>query len=525
MTNQMCNGLFDQLKQMRQSSAPMKLSVLLTLLLAARALAQTNAPPVRLISLQDCIQDALAKNLDLRIARFDPKQKQLDLKAAYADYDPLFFLGGQHSYSRSGGGLDPTTHLPTPTSQTDSDGFSSSLSGNNGGGASGLTPWGTRYGLQGNISESSGTISGFPFDQSRGGASASLTQPLLKNFWIDSTRLNIRVGKNRVKYSELGLKQTIMSTATTVEKAYYDLIAARENVKVQEKAVEIAVALLNENNKRVELGAMTPLDAQDAEAQAASTQAALIRAQQALGTQLEVLKGLIGDNFAAWADVDLVPVESLNTNRESFDLQQSWTTALTERPDLRQSKLDVEQQGITLKYNRNQMFPELDIVGSYGHNASGAREFSGAFDQLGNGSQPSYYYGAQISFPLLNIGARTAYKKGKLTLDALLLELKKLEQSVMIQVHNDIGTINASYDNLEATRKAREFAEASLGAEQTKLQNGKSTTFTVLQKQSLLTTSRASEIQALADYNKALAQLSLDKARTLERLGINLEVK
>ncbi len=498
----------------------MKIPVLLALLIGAgvRATAQTNAPEARAISLQDCIQDALAKNLDLRIARYSPQQAQLDLAAAYAGYDPIFSMGGQHNYSRSGGGIDPVTRLPTPTSQTDSDSFSSSM-------VNGLLPWGTTYSFQGNVSETYGQIGGSPTDQSRGSASVTLAQPLLKNFWINGTRLNIRVGKNRVQYSELALRQSIMFTATTVEKAYYDLIAARESVKVQEKAVEIASALLNENKKRVEFGAMTPLDAQDAEAQVASSQAALIRAQQALGTQLEILKGLISDNFAAWSELDLLPVDTLTTNRQSFELQQSWGTALARRPDLLQSKLDVERQGVTLKYNRNQLFPELDLVGSYGHNASGAREFSGAFNQIGNGSQPAYYYGAQISFPLTSTGARAAYRKGKLTLETLLLDLKKLEQSVLIQVHNDIGTVNADYDGLMASRKAREFAEAALEAEQVKLQNGKSTTYTVLQKQRDVTAARASEISALTAYNKALSQLSLDKAETLDRLGINLEVK
>jgi outer membrane protein len=519
MMNPVLNGLFDQIKKMRHPCAFMKFLALLTAWFAiASASAQTNALKVRMISLQDCIQDALSKNLDLRIARYTPSQAKLDLSAAYAGYDPLFFLGGQHSYSRTGGGIDPTTHLPLPTSQTDSDGFSSSL-------VNGLAPFGTTYSLQGNLSESSGTIAGSPFDESVGSASITLAQPLLKNFWIDGTRLNIRVGKNRLKYSELGLKQTIMTTVTTVEKAYYDLIASRENVKVQEQALDLANAVLNENNKRVQFGAMTPLDAQDAEAQVASTQATLFLAQQSMQTQLEVIKSLISDDFAAWSDVDLVPVDTLSTNRQVFDLQQSWTTALTGRPDLLQSKLDLEQQGFVLKYNRNQLFPELDLVGSYGHNASNVREYSGAIQQLGNGVQPFYYYGAQISFPLANIGARAAYKKSKLTMDTLLLELKKLEQTIVIQVHFDIGTVNADYDNLIASHKAREFAEASLTAEQTRLQNGKSTTFTVLQKQSLVTSSRASEIQALTDYNKALAQLSLDEAKTLERLGINVDVK
>ena len=498
----------------------MKISAMLALVigLAAGAPAQTSTPEARAISLQDCIQDALAKNLDLRIARYSPRQAQLDLVAAYAGYDPTFFLGGQHNYSRSGGGIDPNTHLPTPTSQLESDSLSSSM-------LNGLLPWGTTYTLQGNLSETYGRIAGTPTDQSRGSASITLTQPLLKNSWINGTRLNIHVGKNRLKYSELTLKQNIMNTATAVEKAYYDLITARENVKVQEKAVEIAAALLNENKKRVEFGAMTPLDAQDAEAQVASSQAALIRARQVLGTQLEYLKSLISDDFAAWSNVYLVPVDPLTTNKQSFDLQQSWNTALTQRPDLLGAKLDVERQGVTLKYNRNQLFPELDLVGSYGHFASGAREFSGAIDQLGNGSQPGYYYGAQISFPLVGTGARAAYRKSKLTLETLLLDLKKLEQNILIQVHNDVGTIDADYDDLEASKKAREFAEAALEAEQVKLQNGKSTTYTVLQKQRDVTTARANEIAVLAAYNKALSQLSLDLAQTLDRLGINLEVK
>ncbi len=496
----------------------MKISAMLVVALGlgASAPAQTHSPEVRRISLQDCIQAALAKNLDLRIARYSPQQARLDLTAAYAGYDPTFFLGGQHGYSLSGGGYSSVTSTNTLPSTSSRDDLNSSLKGK--------LPWGLGYTLSGDVSETSG-FQKQPFDQSAGSTTIEVKQPLLKNFWIDDTRLAIRVNKNKFRQSELGLKQTIMNTATTVEQAYYDLIAARESVKVQEKAVEIAAALLNENNKRVEFGAMTPLDAQDAEAQVASSQAALIVEQQALNKKLETLKGLISDDFAAWSEVDLVPVDTLTTNRQSFDLPHSWNTALTGRPDLLQARLDVENQGVTLKYNRNQLFPELDLVGSYGHNASGAREFSGAIGQLGSGSQPAYFYGAQISFPILNTAARAKYRQGKFTLETLLLTLKKKEQDVLIAVHTDIGAINADYDNLGASRKAREFAEAALEAERIKLQNGKSTTYTVLQKQRDVTTARASEISALTAYNKALSQLSLDQAQTLERLGINLDVK
>ena len=155
-----------------------------------------------------------------------------------------------------------------------------------------------------------------------------------------------------------------MSTVTTVEQAYYDLIYARENVTVQEKAVELATQLVVENKKRVEVGALAPLDEKQAEAQAASSQAALIAARSALAVQENTVKQLITDDYAASAAVELQPTAPLSAPVQVFDRQISWSKGLTQRPDLLQAKLDVERQGITLKYNYNQLFPELDLVGS-----------------------------------------------------------------------------------------------------------------------------------------------------------------
>ena len=106
-----------------------------------------------------------------------------------------------------------------------------------------------------------------------------------------------------------------------------------------------------------------------------------------------------------------------------------------------------------------------------------------------------------------------------------MLTLKKLEQTIMVQIDNDIKQAESSFQQVAATRTAREYAAAALDAEQKKLESGKSTTFTVLQMQRDLTTARGNEIQALDNYNKALSQLSLDEGTTLQRLGINVEVK
>jgi outer membrane protein TolC len=136
-----------------------------------------------------------------------------------------------------------------------------------------------------------------------------------------------------------------------------------------------------------------------------------------------------------------------------------------------------------------------------------------------------YTYGGQLSVPLTRTRTRNAYQADKAKMEQFVLTLKKLEQTIMVQIDNDIGTIRANYDQAQATRAAREYQEAALDAEQKKLNSGKSTTYNVLLVQRDLTNARGAEIQALDTYNKSLSQLSLDEGSTLERLGINFEVR
>jgi HAE1 family hydrophobic/amphiphilic exporter-1 len=95
----------------------------------------------------------------------------------------------------------------------------------------------------------------------------------------------------------------------------------------------------------------------------------------------------------------------------------------------------------------------------------------------------------------------------------------------MKQIDDDIKLAQSGFERVGATRAAREYAEEALVAEQKKLEQGKSTTYTVLQMQRDLTTARGNEIQALSTYNKNLSQLSFDEGSTFQRLGINMEVK
>ena len=131
--------------------------------------------------------------------------------------------------------------------------------------------------------------------------------------------------------------------------------------------MELAQQLVVENKTRVEVGALAPLDEKQAEAQAASSQATLIAAKSGLAVQQTTVKQLIADDLPPWPHSTSNPPRRSRRPVQVFDRQLSWSKGLTERPDLLQAKLDIERQGITLKYNFNQLFPQLDLVGSYGH--------------------------------------------------------------------------------------------------------------------------------------------------------------
>jgi HAE1 family hydrophobic/amphiphilic exporter-1 len=352
-----------------------------------------------------------------------------------------------------------------------------------------------------------------------------VTQPLLKNFWIDATRLNIRVAKNRLKFSEQGLRSQLITSITAVQNAYYELVFAATNVMVQQEALKLAQTQLDQDEQRVQIGTLAQLDVQQDQSQVAQSKANVIAAQYTLETDQNILKNLLSDtNYMRWHDVDILPAEPLTAPLQLFDLQDSWNRGMSGRPDLLQARLNVEQQGIQLKYYRNQLFPEVDIIGTYGYNGSG-KEYDNTVDQWGEGNRPYYSYGGQLSVPLGRLGARNQYKASKATLQQVVLQLKQLEQGVMVQIDNAVKQAQSAYESVDATRLARVYAEAALDAEQKKYAVGKSTTFTVLQLQTALTTARSQEIRALANYNEALANLAAQEGSTLERNYINIEMK
>ena len=477
--------------------------------------AQTlNTNNTRSMSLEECIQSALQRNLSIQISRTDVNRIRGLMLNTSGYYDPVFET--RANYSSTTSAFSDTSGQVLLGGKNTEHALQS--------GFVGALPWGMRYDIGADVFYRTATdrlldpdSEDYTLD-----TGIALVQPLLRNFWIDAGRMAIKLNRYAFQASELELLNQIHTVVRDVQLNYYELVFAIENVRVNEKAFELSQRLAAENKKRVEVGTMAPLDEKQAEAQAATARADLIAALQLAGTQQRTLINLITDNYEEWQGRRLVPAETLVAVPQSYNLTASWVDALVRRPDFNRSKALLEQKGVEVKFQRNQLFPQLDLVGTYGRRGFD-QHFSPAVEDIRDETLPRYSFGLVFSIPLENRTARGSLRARKEERERLQLEMQQLKEKILMDVEVALGAAQAEFQKVAATREASLAAEAAFDAEVKKLENGKSTSFNVLSLQNDLTTARSQQIRALADYNRALTELYFNEGTILERNKITVE--
>lgn len=485
----------------------------LSLLASTSLFAQTNS--VRPLSLQECIRLALEHNFAVKIERLNPLISRFRLESAAAYTDPILSGEASHSSNTSEGGVFQGTGLPFPASVSERQTVAVGLSGK--------APWGMTYDIGPSYSHrtTAGTSSSDFFEGTGG---LTVTQPLLRDLWIDSERYAVLISRKNLKSTENALTAQLMDVVYQVEQTYYDLMFARENIRVQEKALELAERLLTDNRKRVEVGTLAPLDEKQSESQVASSRADLILAYGGYNTRQNLLKNLLSDNYAEWHPVEIEPKQKLIVMPEQFDIADSWRRGLSQRPDLQQARIDLERNELNVRYYRNQLLPAVNLTGGVGDSGRD-NGLKGVFDDQLKWRSPFYNVGVIFSMPLSNRRARNDYKASKTEKEQAILVVKQFEQQVMVEIDDAIKTARTNLERVDSTRKAREYAELALDAEQKKLAAGKSTSFQVLQLQKDLTDARTAEIRAQTDYNKSLSEIARREGATLEKNRLDVNAK
>jgi outer membrane protein TolC len=472
-------------------------------------------PQVRELTLNECVGIALENNLDLRIEKIARQIVRLDGNVARGGYDPTLALTAGRNYEKTAGESAGTAAgvLDVLGAETETDALGASLGGTTALGGLGYEV-GTRLG------DSSGTRKGDPFDTSTGSAGITLTQPLLKGFKTDDVRYRVAVADKQSAEAAVQLEGRLQAILAQVETAWYALIQARESIRVQEDAVRLATQLYEDNQRKVQIGALSILDEKQAESQAATARAALSATRLAYAEAQNQLKSLVFADHRQFRGLDIEAVGELSAEPVATDVEASGTRALENRPDLRQARMALERQNLTVKFQRNQTLPALDLVGGYGLAASSEDSYASAVDEIGSGDEPYWNAGVTLSFPLGNRAEKNRHAQSLETAEKMQLQMRQLEETALVEVDNAVASVVTGLEQVQATKEARTYAEQALAAEQRKFASGKSTSFVVLQLQRDLTLARHAEIRALAEYNQQLSALALAEGAMLARHGV-----
>jgi len=351
-----------------------------------------------------------------------------------------------------------------------------------------------------------------------------MRQHLLKDFWIDADREQILARRLDLKVSQATLRLQVMQTLLAVELAYYDLIGAREKIRVQEQAVELRRQFVSETQRRIEVGESPVLDSAQAQTQLQNALTALTVAREGYSISQNRLIGLLTDDFRAWVGVDLQPADALEAPPPKLNRSDSFQSALATRPDLLEARLQVQKCGAMVKFRFNQLFPSLDLVGGYGGLGANSDSSSTMSDAI-SFRNPEYTYGVVLSFPLYNLSGQNDYRASKAAKKIAELQLQEAEQAVLLEVADCVCHVESCFSQVASTHQAAAYAEQALSAENEKLVNGFTTTFVVLEFQEILTGARTAEIQAKTDYEKSLAQLAFADGTIMQRHHLDLVIK
>lgn len=484
------------------------------------------------LTIDEAVARALERNLDIAVERLTPQTFDFQLAGIRSAYTPTVTgLVGQNNV------------VQLPTSQLVGGQRVSQDAGTYNFGLTQRTPWGGgsfQATWNNRRQESTNAFNTFN-PQFNSSLLLSYTQPLLRGFRIDSTRQQLLVTRINRDISEIQLKQTITNTLANVRNAYWDLAAAIRAVDVARRSLALAEKLVEDNQIRVEVGTLAPIDVVQAEAEAATRRQALAQAEASWRTTELALKRLIvsGTGDALWA-ASLNPVDRPSPMAASIDIEAAVRRALADRTDLARARKQLESSHTTLGLLGDQKLPALDLLASYGLQGIGGTRFvregglggqiteeipggyADALRLIRNRDYPNWTVQLNLSYPIGTSSADAQHARAKIQLAQAQTQIRQVELQVATEVTNVALQVMSNQKRVDAAMAARELAQRRLEAEESKFEVGMSTNFFVVQAQRDLADAEVTELRALLDYAKSLVDFERSQQTSLTSGGITV---
>lgn len=386
----------------------------------------------------------------------------------------------------------------------------------------------------------------------------NVVQPLLRGFGPGVNRRFIRSANNDRAITDLVFRQQVIATVSGVIRLYYDLVSLNEDLKVRRQTLALAERLYEDNKAQVELGTLAPIELVRAQAQVAAARQDLANSEGYVFEQELILKNVLtrtGTADPMIRQVRIVPTSPIEIPAtDNIQPEQDLVAeALRNRPEVAAARLQVQNSMISLEGSRNELLPELDLVGTVqgsglagqlnpaaqqtttgvvpnpapvsptGPDLSTIGGLGSALSQVFGARYSTYAVGLQLTLPIRNRIARADIARDELQVHQTEIRQRQLDNQIRVEVEGAIIALRRSRSAYDAAVQTRMLQEQSLTIEQEKYAVGLSTNFLVIQYQSYLAQARSTEVAARSAYVKARAALERATGRTLEDNGVSLD--
>lgn len=381
---------------------------------------------------------------------------------------------------------------------------------------------------------------------------ATVTQNLLQGFGPGIQGRFVLQAKNNRRIADSAFRQQLIYTVTQVESIYWSLVSAYEDAQAKARALDQSTKLASDNRKQLEIGTLAPLDIVNSDQAVSTDRQALTTSSSNLEYQQLLMKqAIVRDlNDPQLSAAPVVPTDRVSLDRlpeEDQPVEELIKQAYVNNPSIEQASLNMENNKITIRAEKNGLLPLLNAyafyggtgvagvpnpastncttlfagqancgltnVGGYGH------AFSGGF----NDSAPDKGIGATLSIPIRNRPAQADQARSQMEYRQAQMRLQQLYTQVRIQVINGQFALTNDRASVVAAQATRNYQNQALDAEGKRFRLGASTTAAVLQQERNLATAENNLISATAAYAKDRASLLQILSNTLDRYGIALQ--
>jgi outer membrane protein TolC len=475
----------------------------------------TSSGALRELRLEEAVQLALEKNLDIQVAKLEPQSVDFLVAGVRNQFQPVLAstVGQRDLFQLPTRTINGGTRVSQATTT-----YNASLSQE-------VPIFGGNYSVAWSnqrVASTDALATRNPLYTT--GLTASYVQPILRGFKTDNLRQQLAINLVNRDISEESARATVTQTIANVRNAYWDLVFAQSAVDVAVRATELADKLVEDNQARVEVGTLAPLDIVQAQAEAATRRQNLAAAEAAAQTAELALKRFLvnGTDDPLWRQT-IRPVDLPSLQPAPADVEGAIRTALSQRTDIINARKGLETSDINIKYFKDASMPALDLTASYGAQGLGGPElvrqgsgldapvgsvlpgsYSDALSILRNLDYPNWNFALTLSYPIGGNQATAQHARARLQRNQSLTRIRALEVQIAAEVANAALTVQSNLKRVEAATAARELAQKRLEAEQSKFDVGMTTNFFVVQAQRDLRDAQNAELRALADYRKSL---------------------